>query len=137
MRLKVHSLKADNWEGQGLLSQVGGNEILMIDNQPLTPRQAEARDLEVIDASEQEIARLRAAGYQLRGTWSGQEIKEAVHAMRSFVRWRKGSEFETADFAGQLSIPLKLAAIAAEHLEANGELTSTSGRYRLQTFGMD
>lgn len=137
MRLKVHSLKAENWEGQAVLASGSDGEVLMIDNQPVTPQQAAARDLEVVDAAEQELARLRAAGYQLRGTWSEHEIKEAVHAMRSFVRWRKGSEFEIADFAGQLNIPPTLAAIAAEHLEANGELTSTSGRYRLQTFGMD
>jgi hypothetical protein len=137
MQLKVHSLKADNWQGQAVLSRDGDADVLMIDGQPLTPQQAEARDLEVIAAGPQEIERLRAAGYHLRGTWGEEEIREAVNAMRSFVRWRKGSEFEVADFAGQLNIRPGLAAIAAEHLEANGELTSTNGRYRLQTFGMD
>jgi hypothetical protein len=137
MRLKVHSLRADDWEGQAELSRDGQTDVLMIDHQPITPRQAEDRDLEVIDADEREIARLRAAGYHLRGTWSEQEIKDAAGAMRSFIRWRKGSEFEIADFAAQLNIHPTLAAIAAEHLEANGELMSTSGRYRLQTFGMD
>lgn len=137
MRLKVCSLKKDEWFDDARIEERDGKAVLKAAGQPLSPEAAEQRDLEVVDATAQELTRLREAGYRLRGMWTEDEVKEAYRSMRSFVRWRKGSEFEIEDFANQLHMHRSLASLAAEHLEANGELTSTNGRYRLQTFGMD
>ncbi len=138
MLLKVHSHKPGAWEGQGVVSENGGERktVLVIDGRPISPEQAEQADYEVSDATAEELSKLREAGYHLRGTFSAKEMNDAKQAIRVIVRWQKATEFTPEDFASRLKVPVALAHAAADELAANGELEHTQGRYRLKSYGM-
>ena len=72
MRLKAHSPKLQDWEGQAIVTREHNGKsyslpMLIVEDEPVSVLEATVAKYEIIEASQRELNDLRRSGYLIRG----------------------------------------------------------------------